>query len=104
MAAARLNGWTVMTSSCSSKAKTRSGKRSRASSIRSSQQRALELSAPTSTMTRTLLHIDAAVCSHRDGDSEEACRRTVATLTALPTVGRDDLPPIEGPGRPGRPR
>jgi hypothetical protein len=55
-------------------------------------------------MTRTLLHIDAAVCSHRDGDSEEACRRTVAALTALPTVGRDDLPPIEGPGRPGRPR
>ncbi|GHD07577.1 hypothetical protein GCM10010313_26890 [Streptomyces violarus] len=28
-----------------------------------SQQRALQLSAPTSTMTRTLLHIDAAACS-----------------------------------------
>ncbi|MEU4490028.1 hypothetical protein AB0H94_35005 [Streptomyces purpurascens] len=35
-------------------------------------------------MTRTLLHTDAAACSHHDGDSEEACRRTVATLTALP--------------------
>ncbi|MFJ5556781.1 hypothetical protein ACIQCD_04930 [Streptomyces sp. NPDC093250] len=30
---------------------------------RESQQRALELSAPTSTMTRTLLNIDAAACS-----------------------------------------
>ncbi|MFF5611214.1 hypothetical protein ACFY65_33295 [Streptomyces cellulosae] len=31
-----------------------------------SQERALELSAPTSTMTRTLLNIDAAACSHHD--------------------------------------
>ncbi|WP_240364010.1 hypothetical protein [Streptomyces sp. RLB3-6] len=50
---------------------------------RESQQRALELSAPTSTMTRTLLTIDGAACSHHDGDSEEACRRTVAALTGL---------------------
>lgn len=45
---------------------------------RESQQRALELSAPTSTMTRTLLHIDAAACSHHDGDTEQACRRTIS--------------------------
>jgi hypothetical protein len=32
-------------------------------------QRALELSAPTSTMTRTLLNIDAAACSHHEGDT-----------------------------------
>ncbi|MFG2367947.1 hypothetical protein ACGFY3_40995 [Streptomyces mirabilis] len=50
---------------------------------RESQQRALELSAPTSAMTRTLLHIDSATCSHHNGDSEEACRRTIATLTGL---------------------
>jgi hypothetical protein len=56
-----------------------------------SQQRALELSAPTSTMTRTLLHIDAAACSHHDGDSEEACRRTVAALTGLPAGYRTGL-------------
>ncbi|MFG2557202.1 hypothetical protein [Streptomyces sp. NPDC048581] len=56
-----------------------------------SQQRALELSAPTSTMTRILLRIDAAACSHHDGDSEEACRRTVAALTALPDGYRTGL-------------
>ncbi|MBT2905192.1 hypothetical protein HET68_14575 [Streptomyces sp. McG8] len=33
---------------------------------RISQERALELSAPTSTMTRALLNIDAAACSHHD--------------------------------------
>jgi hypothetical protein len=51
---------------------------------RESQQRAMELSAPTSTMTRTLLHIDAAACAHHDGDSKQACRSTVTALTALP--------------------
>jgi hypothetical protein len=56
-----------------------------------SQQRALELSAPTSTMTRTLLHIDAAACSHHDGDTEQACRRTIAALTALPADYRTGL-------------
>ncbi|MFI8169841.1 hypothetical protein ACIGAN_26290 [Streptomyces sp. NPDC085931] len=56
-----------------------------------SQQRALELSAPTSTMTRTLLHIDAAACSHHDGDTEQACRRTIAALTALPADYRSGL-------------
>nr|QIY77656.1 hypothetical protein HEP84_53600 [Streptomyces sp. RLB1-33] len=58
---------------------------------RESQQRALELSAPTSTMTRTLLTIDGAACSHHDGDSEEACRRTVAELTGLPDGYRTGL-------------
>ncbi|MHA5051110.1 hypothetical protein [Streptomyces sp. SD15] len=56
-----------------------------------SQQRALELPAPTSTMTRTLLHIDSATCSHHDGDSEEACRRTVTALAALPDGYRTGL-------------
>jgi hypothetical protein len=42
-------------------------------------------------MTRTLLHIDAAACSHHDGDSEEACRRTVAALTGLPAGYRTGL-------------
>ncbi|MDX2855186.1 hypothetical protein [Streptomyces scabiei] len=56
-----------------------------------SQQRALELSAPTSTMTRTLLTIDAAACSHHDGDTEQACRRTVDALTALPVDYRTGL-------------
>lgn len=56
-----------------------------------SQERALELSAPTSTMTRTLLNIDAAACSHHDGDTEQACRRTVAALTALPVDYRTGL-------------
>ncbi|MFF1748075.1 hypothetical protein [Streptomyces mirabilis] len=58
---------------------------------RKSQQRALELSAPTSTMTRTLLNIDGAACAHHDGDSEQACRRTVAALTPLPDRYRTGL-------------
>ncbi|MFE2719144.1 hypothetical protein ACFXKI_46455 [Streptomyces mirabilis] len=56
-----------------------------------SQERALELSAPTNTMTRTLLNIDAAACAHHDGDTEQACRRTVAALTALPGDYRTGL-------------
>ncbi|SPF06385.1 hypothetical protein [Streptomyces sp. MA5143a] len=56
-----------------------------------SQQRALDLPAPTSTMTRTLLHTDSAACSHHDGDSEEARHRTVAALTALPDGYRTGL-------------
>jgi hypothetical protein len=42
-------------------------------------------------MTRILPHIDAAACSHHDGDSEEACRRTVAALTGLPAGYRTGL-------------
>ncbi|MYW48420.1 hypothetical protein [Streptomyces sp. SID161] len=56
-----------------------------------SHQRALELSAPTRTMTRTLLTIDATACSHHNGDIEQACRRTVAALTALPADYRTGL-------------
>ncbi|WP_019074431.1 hypothetical protein [Streptomyces hokutonensis] len=56
-----------------------------------SHQRALELSAPTSTMTRTLLTIDGAACAHHDGNSTEACRRTVAALAALPGDFRTGL-------------
>ncbi|MFF7954003.1 hypothetical protein [Streptomyces griseorubiginosus] len=58
---------------------------------RESQQRALELSAPTSTMTRSLLTIDAATCIHHDGDTEEACLRTVAVMSGLPPVYRAGL-------------
>ncbi|MEU1921020.1 hypothetical protein AB0H23_35310 [Streptomyces albogriseolus] len=58
---------------------------------RESQQRALELSAPTSTVARTLLTIDGAACAHHDGDTEQACRRTVAALTALPVDFRTGL-------------
>ncbi|MGW4446248.1 hypothetical protein [Streptomyces sp. NPDC004682] len=58
---------------------------------RLSQQRALELSAPTSTMTRSLLTIDAATCVHREGDTEEACRRVVAVLSGLPDAYRTGL-------------
>ncbi len=58
---------------------------------RESQQRALELSAPTSTMTRSLLTIDAATCVHHDGDTEEACQRTVAVMSGLPAAYRTGL-------------
>jgi tetratricopeptide (TPR) repeat protein len=51
---------------------------------RESQQTALALSAPTSTMTRTLLRIDAATCLRRDGDSEQACRAATEALRELP--------------------
>lgn len=56
-----------------------------------SQQRALELSAPTSSMTRTLLNIDAAACAHHDGDTAQACHRAVAALTVLPREYRTGL-------------
>ncbi|WP_406515607.1 hypothetical protein OH809_25105 [Streptomyces sp. NBC_00873] len=58
---------------------------------RESQKRALELSAPTSSMTRTLLKIDAAACAHHDGDTEQACHRAIAALTALPADYRTGL-------------
>lgn len=58
---------------------------------RESQHRALALSAPTSTMTRTLLAIDAAACAHHDGDTQQACRRATAALSALPPDYRSGL-------------
>jgi hypothetical protein len=58
---------------------------------RRSQQRALELSSSTSTMTRSLLAIDEATCAHHDGDTEQACRRTVAVLDGLPAPYRGGL-------------
>ncbi|WP_308114134.1 hypothetical protein [Streptomyces brasiliscabiei] len=58
---------------------------------RESQNRALELSAPTSTMTRSLLQIDAAACVRHDGDPEQACRRTVAVMASLPDAYRTGL-------------
>ncbi|MGW1471989.1 MULTISPECIES: hypothetical protein [Streptomyces] len=38
----------------------------------------------TRSMTRTLLNIVTAACSHHDGGTEQTCRRTVDALTALP--------------------
>lgn len=40
---------------------------------------------------RTPLNIDAATCSHHDSDTEQASRRTVAPLTALPVDYRTGL-------------
>ncbi|MCQ8194632.1 helix-turn-helix domain-containing protein [Streptomyces rugosispiralis] len=58
---------------------------------RESQEQALKLSAPTSSMTRTLLKIDGAACAHHDGDTEQACHRATAALTALPADYRTGL-------------
>ncbi|MFE5098038.1 hypothetical protein ACFRCI_49465 [Streptomyces sp. NPDC056638] len=58
---------------------------------RESQDHALELSAPTSSMTRTLLTIDGAACAHHDGDTEQACRRAAAALAVLPAGYRTGL-------------
>ncbi|MEU0939026.1 hypothetical protein [Embleya sp. NPDC005971] len=58
---------------------------------RESQQRGLELSAPTSTMTRSLLSIDAAACDHHDGDTKQACRRATTVLADLPAAYRTGL-------------
>jgi hypothetical protein len=58
---------------------------------RESQHRALELSSPTSTMTRSLLTIDAAACVHHDGDTEQACRRAITVLADLPAAYRTGL-------------
>ncbi|MFJ1961827.1 DNA ligase-like domain-containing protein [Streptomyces massasporeus] len=55
--------------------------------LSSAANSALELSAQTS----TLLHTDAAACSHHDGGSEQACRPTVAALTGLPDGYRTGL-------------
>ncbi|MET9870609.1 hypothetical protein ABZ322_01925 [Streptomyces sp. NPDC006129] len=51
----------------------------------------MEVSAPTSTIARTLLHLDAATCAHHDGDGVQACHRTIAALTALPDGCRTGL-------------
>ncbi|WP_329416745.1 hypothetical protein OG802_34270 [Streptomyces sp. NBC_00704] len=42
-------------------------------------------------MARTLLNTDAAACSPHDGDTEQACRRAIAALTALPVDDRAGL-------------
>jgi transcriptional regulator with XRE-family HTH domain len=58
---------------------------------RESQTHALALSAPTSTLTRTLLRLDAATCQHRDGDTLDACQAAVAALTDVPARFRTGL-------------
>ncbi|WP_243706074.1 helix-turn-helix transcriptional regulator [Micromonospora sp. KC721] len=58
---------------------------------RESQDHALALSAPTSTLTRTLLHLDAATCQHRDGHTLDACQAATATLTSIPVRYRTGL-------------
>jgi hypothetical protein len=72
----------------SSHALTTLGDTSRA---RESQTRALELSAPTSAMTRGLLALDAAACWARDGDPDQACRAAVKALADLPNGWRTGL-------------
>lgn len=58
---------------------------------RAAQRTALELTAPTSTMTRTLLLLDAAVCDNRDGEALAACEAATAALTAPAGRFRDGL-------------
>ncbi|CAM5642266.1 hypothetical protein SAFG77S_12256 [Streptomyces afghaniensis] len=52
----------------------------------SERTRAPELPARTGSMTHMLLRIDSATCSHHNGGSEEACRRTVSALPRGRTV------------------
>jgi tetratricopeptide (TPR) repeat protein len=61
------------------------------SRARESQTHALALSAPTSTMTRTLLRLDAADCDHRDGRTLDACQAATAALAEVPTRFRAGL-------------
>jgi tetratricopeptide (TPR) repeat protein len=58
---------------------------------RESQAHALALSAPTSTLTRTLLRLDAATCQHRDGHALDACQAATAALTDVPARFRTGL-------------
>lgn len=58
---------------------------------RESQAHALALSAPTSTLTRTLLRLDAATCQHRDGNTLDACTAATAALTEVPARYRTGL-------------
>lgn len=58
---------------------------------RASQQAALKLTDPNSTMTRTLLLLDAAACEHRDGNSLAACEAATAALARSPGRYRDGL-------------
>jgi len=58
---------------------------------RAAQHTALELTAPASTMTRTLLLLDAAACDHRDGESLAACEAATTALTAAAGRFRDGL-------------
>ncbi|MEU1602710.1 hypothetical protein [Micromonospora matsumotoense] len=53
---------------------------------RASQAQALALSAPTNTLTRALLHLDAASCHHHDGNTLDACHAATAALTAIPVT------------------
>jgi tetratricopeptide (TPR) repeat protein len=61
------------------------------SRARESQAHALALSAPTSTLTRTLLRLDAATCQHRDGYTLDACREATTALTDVPARYRTGL-------------
>ncbi|MDG4796939.1 hypothetical protein [Micromonospora sp. WMMD1082] len=58
---------------------------------RESQAHALALSAPTSTLTPTLLRLDAAACQHRDGHTIDACHAATATLVGVPARYRTGL-------------
>jgi hypothetical protein len=56
-----------------------------------SQAHALTLSAPTSTLTRTLLRLDAATCLHREGDTLGACQAATTALASAPARHRTGL-------------
>ncbi|MFI7077147.1 hypothetical protein ACIBO1_07630 [Micromonospora sp. NPDC049903] len=58
---------------------------------RESQTHALALSAPTSTLTRTLLRLDAATCQHLDGHTLDACHAATTALTGIPARYRSGL-------------
>jgi hypothetical protein len=58
---------------------------------RESRHHALELSAPSSTMTRGLLALDDAACWVHDGDPAQACHAAVTALTGLPDGWRTGL-------------
>ncbi|WP_329416850.1 hypothetical protein OG802_34870 [Streptomyces sp. NBC_00704] len=58
---------------------------------RARENRARELSAPTSTMTRSRLTVDAAACVHHDGRTDEACRRSSPSGDGLPDAYRAGL-------------
>ncbi|WFE60607.1 hypothetical protein [Micromonospora sp. WMMD712] len=58
---------------------------------RQHQAQALTLSAPTSSLTRALIRLDAAMCDHRDGNTIDGCQAATLALAELPARFRTDL-------------
>ncbi|WP_307831200.1 helix-turn-helix transcriptional regulator [Nucisporomicrobium flavum] len=59
---------------------------------RETQTAALQLTPSTSTLTRTLLRLDAAACEHHDGRTLDACHLAVEALSDIPPRSRVGLP------------